>query len=252
MLIWSREGDDEADRHFYCDYFVNDTPLDSAPPPPPPPPNLQPAEDPPAVLLRRVEKPWTHPLPVEVDEHYVNGPSQEKSHNGPNSSPDAFELAGAEGNLYDTITIPDQPLQTSAVTDMQPSTSHLLRADEETGKEKVWSSTSAMELDRRQCTERNPDKFDTRWDCDEYLPTLQQIVARIQSNGITIQEDMYAVYFTGFENNDVVIGRLKGWIAAWMKWYIQCVLETHRLEGTTGTRYWYWYFDVVSDLDEDW
>ena len=70
-------------------------------------------------------------------------------------------------------------------------------------------------VNRRQCTERTPGQVDTRWDCDLNLPTLQQLVTEIQVNGLTSQEDTYAVYFTGFDNNDVVIGLLKGSIAAW-------------------------------------
>lgn len=108
-----------------------------------------------------------------------------------------------------------QRFDTSTIRNVQTRSSSSLERRSESDAIENRHSKPEKTVNRRQCTERTPGQVDTRWDCDLNLPTLQQLVTEIQVNGLTSQEDTYAVYFTGFDNNDVVIGLLKGSIAAW-------------------------------------
>ena len=237
ILIWSREGgDEEAPQDFYCDVFVSDTPV-ALPPPPP--------LDAPLALLRRLSEPQEHTTPDKTDGQHINDADQQNLNTYGFS--DMLSDIDMDKRVGSTKQILNARFISTAVTNAQRGTSHLLGRTTEAlrQKDEGQNTTSNTTLVRRQCTERNPGHPSNLWDCDEDLPTLQQIVTEIQSNGLTSQEDSYAVYFTGFENDVTVIGRLKGQIAAWMKWYIQCIVEAHSDDDTSFTKYWYWYFDVV-------
>ena len=249
ILIWSREGGDEpAAQDFYCDVFVSDTPVA----PPPPPPVEPPTVNAPPALLRRLQVPQERSAPNEADVQPSNIAGRQ------NPDTDAFwdVLSGIdmEKRVDSANQILEARFDSTTVTDAHIATSPLSGSATEVRRKnrEAQNTTSSTKLNRRQCTERNPGQNDDIWDCDEYLPTLQEILTEIQVNGLTSQEDSYAVYFTGFENDATVVGRLKGQIAAWMKWYIQCVLGTHQDDDTSGTKYWYWYFDVVYDEEGSW
>jgi hypothetical protein len=244
ILIWSREGgDEEAPQDFYCDVFVSDTPVA---PPPPPPANA------PRALLRRLQEPQEHPASDKAGVQPLNIAGRQNLDN--DAFKDGLSRVNMNRRLDSTDQTPDARFVSKTATDAHIATSRLFGSATEVWRQKdeAKNTTSNTKLNRRLCTERNPGQNDDIWDCDEYLPTLQEIVTEIQDNGLTSQEDSYAVCFTGFRNDVTVIGILKGQIAAWMKWYIQCILETRQDDDTSGTQYWYWYFDVVYDEEGSW
>jgi hypothetical protein len=100
---------------------------------------------------------------------------------------------------------------------------------------------STKQLNRRQCIDKNfATGNQADWECDKYLPTLQQPVFLDRANGITRDDDKYSVYYTGFSDEEVgQFGILANWIKIRMRWYINDVLK-----GEYTREVWYWYWDV--------
>jgi hypothetical protein len=117
--------------------------------------------------------------------------------------------------LLDTSSLSTQHQSVTTPSILQSTTSHFLDdgfvREVPVGPKK----RSTKQLNRRQFV----DKYfatgnQADWECDKYLPNLQHIVFQIEANGIARDDDKYAVYYTGFSDEEV--GQF-GILTNWMK-----------------------------------
>jgi hypothetical protein len=222
VLIWSRAaGDDEHPMDFNCDMFISDT---AVPKPP--------AADSSGLLMERENPSVAASQPEESGRPFLND----------------FATAVISGSPNGLLSMPESP----SIGGRNRYSRGRSRRRPTPNRIHIGMSIPQQRLHRRQCTERTPNVIDTRWDCYRNLRIVPEFVIHIQVGGLTSQENIYTVYFTGFDNNDIEIGQLKRQIATGMKWYIQCIQNMHQSYSSSFTKYWCWYFDVVYDRPGSW
>lgn len=81
--------------------------------------------------------------------------------------------------------------------------------------------------------------------CDFYMPTMQQIEARIGSTGLLNDPKKIPAYYTGWSQNEVE-GELAGYISIWISAYLARDPRP-ALQVNADGYYWWW-----NAVPEDW
>jgi hypothetical protein len=115
MLIWSRAVDDEVELLVKCSDYVSDTAID----PTSPPPDSREASNVPAILLKRVEKPWGLAVVEQAIQYFVNVSVTYDLLRDTETFEDKLELARTKRNLEGIPEPLRQRFDTSTIRNVQ-------------------------------------------------------------------------------------------------------------------------------------
>ena len=234
-LLWERGKDEAATQAFSCQSFVTDPPKDITAPPPP---NEAHVAQPRAALPQQSHE-WDagviHTEKNEISAEYLSVISPSFV---PDSKSKKFESKDTI-NFNTFSALKTQIQNESSEFELSLSPASVVAVPK--AKASASARSSKKKIRKRQCVNRYagiPNSIPD-WNCDAYLPTLEQIVYHIEEEGTVLDSSKFAVYYTGFPN-DIDMDDLIAWIIVWLRAYFN-----YSQPGGYKRDLWYWYWDLV-------